>query len=257
MLNDRLSRTPISRMTRAAVFGAIALRECRRCGGARWVLESDGFGRGRVWPRRARHCADPAERAAPDEIRGDVRRAGQIRVRGIAPWKLSHRGAGLGFQPVKDTVTLAGQNLQRNITLKVGSLTETITVGFSTSDVAAGDQKPPTIKEVPARARQECVASAAGGQIVPPRKLRDVYPQYPAALRGTGTGGIVVMQARLGVDGYVRDIQIVGDAHPELAQAAIAAVREWAIFGDAAQLRAGGSANHDHDEFPGDDASLT
>jgi outer membrane biosynthesis protein TonB len=35
------------------------------------------------------------------------------------------------------------------------------------------------------------------------------------------------MEARLGVDGYVTDIRVIGEAHPELTHSAIAAVRDW------------------------------
>jgi hypothetical protein len=35
------------------------------------------------------------------------------------------------------------------------------------------------------------------------------------------------MRARIGADGYVADVALAGDAHPDLAQSAIAAVREW------------------------------
>ena len=35
------------------------------------------------------------------------------------------------------------------------------------------------------------------------------------------------MEARIGTDGYVNDIRLIGDAHPELAHSAIAAVRDW------------------------------
>ena len=52
-------------------------------------------------------------------------------------------------------------------------------------------------------------------------------PIYPVALRGTGTGGTVVMEGRIGLDGYIGDIRVIGDAHPELAHSAIAAVRDW------------------------------
>ena len=35
------------------------------------------------------------------------------------------------------------------------------------------------------------------------------------------------MEARVGTDGYVSDTQIIGEAQPDLAQAAIAAIRDW------------------------------
>ena len=62
---------------------------------------------------------------------------------------------------------------------------------------------------------------------MPPKKLRDFAPTYPVNLRGTGTSGSVVMQARIALDGFLTDIRVVGDAHPDLANAAVAAVREW------------------------------
>jgi TonB family protein len=57
--------------------------------------------------------------------------------------------------------------------------------------------------------------------------VRDVVPRYPRALEGTGTEGVVVMQARIDREGYTADISVVGDAQPDLAQAAIDAVRDW------------------------------
>ena len=123
-----------------------------------------------------------------------------------------------GFQALKDVITVSGQNLQRNFTLKLGTLQETITVSFDPlkgRDIARRDVAE---EEVPMPAPKECVASAAGGRIVPPKKIRDVAPIYPVALRGTGT-------ERNGGDGRPHwrwtatstDISVVGDAHPELA----------------------------------------
>jgi hypothetical protein len=135
----------------------------------------------------------------------------------------------IGFQEVKDSITIAGKNLQRNVALRVGRLQETIIVSFDPAEKAAATPAPvsPRIKEVPMPAAKECVPSATGGRIVPPKKIRDVAPIYPVALRGTGTGGTVVMEGRLGVDGYVNDIRVIGEANPELVHAAIAAVRDW------------------------------
>ena len=117
---------------------------------------------------------------------------------------------------------MSGQNVQRNYTLRLGTLQETINI------VDEGrDPRPSTFKERPASKRAECVPSGAGGQIVPPKKLRDFAPTYPVNLRGTGTSGVVVMQGRIALDGFITDIGIVGDAHPDLANAAVAAVREW------------------------------
>ena len=122
-----------------------------------------------------------------------------------------------GFSRLKDAVTVSGQNLQRNYTLKLGTLQETINVIMRRS--AGGD---PRAVDVQGAARmpdaQECVASGAGGQIVPPKKIRTSLRPIRSTLRGTGTSGSVVMQGRIALDGYLTDISVVGDAHPDLAQ---------------------------------------
>jgi hypothetical protein len=35
------------------------------------------------------------------------------------------------------------------------------------------------------------------------------------------------MEGRIALDGYITDIRIVGDSHPDFAASAVAAVREW------------------------------
>jgi protein TonB len=62
---------------------------------------------------------------------------------------------------------------------------------------------------------------------VPPKKIRDVAPIYPAHLRGTGVDGQVVMIAKLGVDGSVADVRVMGNPNPDLATSAIEAVQQW------------------------------
>jgi TonB family protein len=135
----------------------------------------------------------------------------------------------IGFQALKDAIAVKGQNLQRSYSLKLGTLQETITVRFDPNATPNKNapEKPPVVREVPMPARKECIAAPSGGQIRPPRKVRDVVPRYPRALEGTGTEGVVVMQARIDREGYTADISVVGDAQPDLAQAAIDAVRDW------------------------------
>ena len=57
--------------------------------------------------------------------------------------------------------------------------------------------------------------------IRPPRKVKDVRPGYP------GAAGNVELAATIGTDGSVTDVQVVKSDHPELAPAAIDAVRQW------------------------------
>ncbi len=134
----------------------------------------------------------------------------------------------IGFQDVKDAVSMAGKSLHRNVSLKLGKLQETVTLKFapdSEQDQPVRDT--PNVGKVVNPAKRECVAVPEGGRIMPPRKIRDAYPYYPSTLRGTWSEGTVQMEALIGIDGHVADVKLIGDAQPDLAQSAIAAVREW------------------------------
>jgi TonB family protein len=66
-----------------------------------------------------------------------------------------------------------------------------------------------------------------GGCIVPPIKIADKKPVFPASQ--SGAGGLVRLHAVIDTTGHVSEIRVVGDANAELADAAIAAVKEWAF----------------------------
>lgn len=149
---------------------------------------------------------------------------GRFEFVGLPAGEYGLEAKGNGLQVTRDTVAVSGQNLQRNYTLNLGTLQETITV---TDD--GRDPKPATVRERAAPPRAECVSSSAGGQIRPPKKLRDFAPTYPASLRGSGTPGVVILKARIGLDGYLTDISVEREAHPDFASAAVVAVREWAF----------------------------
>lgn len=153
--------------------------------------------------------------------------AGRFEFVGLPAGEYSLEAQGNGFQSVKDVLTVAGQNIQRNYTLKLGTLQETITLGFSAKDSDQPVNDTVSLGKLYTVKRAECVPSPDGGRILPPKKIRDAHPYYPSSLRGTWTEGVVKLEARIGVDGYVADVRLTGDAHPELAQSAVAAVREW------------------------------
>ncbi len=56
--------------------------------------------------------------------------------------------------------------------------------------------------------------------------LNKVQPQYPAAAQRMHLTGTVRLQAIIGKDGRVRDVEVLS-GHPLLVRAALAAVREW------------------------------
>ena len=148
----------------------------------------------------------------------------------------------MGFQALKDVVTVVGQNLQRNYTLKLGTLQETIIVTDDGREHrAAGrqgaDAAPP---------RAECAAIGRGRTDQAAEENTghgtDLSRRIFAAPARAAT---VQLKARIALDGYLTDISVEGEAHPDLASAAVAAVREWQLHGDAAQLPAG-RCRHEH-----------
>ncbi len=122
-----------------------------------------------------------------------------------------------GFLPLRQDVTLKDpRHWDRAITLQVGTIRETITVR---EDRPAGVVAPPM---------PPIGAVRVGGNIRAPRKLVDVRPVYPPAMRDGGFEGVVPMDAQIGVDGRVTSVRVISaQVHPDLAKAAVDAVRQW------------------------------
>ena len=66
-----------------------------------------------------------------------------------------------------------------------------------------------------------------GGRIQRPRKLRHVDPEYPRIAKEARIHGIVVIDAVIGPDGFVRQAIVRRSDSPLLESAALAAVRQW------------------------------
>jgi hypothetical protein len=153
-------------------------------------------------------------------------RAGRFEIVGLpeGPYVLE---AGVpGFETFDQRLTLNGQDVNRDITLEVGMLQETISV---TRDSGLppyegqrwGAPRPATCGETSAQAASGPVR--VGGQIRQPRKIRHVSPIFP---EGSQTG-VVRMDALIGIDGFVQETKVTNDAPPALANAAVDAVRQW------------------------------
>jgi hypothetical protein len=160
-------------------------------------------------------------RQAKYEVKTDA--SGRFELVGLPAGDYGIEVKGIGFQSIKDSVAVSGKNLQRSYTLKIGTLQETVNV----VDEGRDEPRPSVIKEVVPKGDVACVPSNSGGYILPPKKIRDYAPVFPISLRGTGLSAAVVMEGRIALDGYITDIRIVGDPHPDFASSAVAAVREW------------------------------
>ena len=257
MLNDRLNRTPITGLTRAAIFAALLAVSVAVAAAQSGFVSFSGS------------VADESRRGIPGtavvlvneerQMKYEVKanETGRFEFVGLPPGEYRLEVRGLGFQVLKDTLKVSGQNLQRSITLKLGTLQETIVVGFNPSEPAdAGTaQKTPVVREVPMPVRKECVASATGGRIVPPRKIRDVQSRVSAVAAGD-------RHRRIGGHGGPHRRRWLCGRHPDRRRPGAGARAvghgrraRLEIHGDAAQLRAYRSHDDRYDFLPANAAS--
>jgi beta-lactamase regulating signal transducer with metallopeptidase domain len=228
MLNNRLDREPISTATRVAIL-ALLLAVSTAVAAAQSGFVSLT---GRVSDDQGRGVAGVGVTLANDarQAKYEVKTMGDGRFEfvGLPSGQYKVEVLGMGFQSVKEDLTIGAQNVQRDFRMKLGTLQETVTIRFSPSEASTEPvQDSPNVGQGIEPVKKECVASPEGGRIVPPKKIRDARPYYPSALRGTWTEGTVVMEARIGVDGFVADVNVLRSPQPDLAQSAVASVREW------------------------------
>jgi protein TonB len=69
-------------------------------------------------------------------------------------------------------------------------------------------------------------AIRVGGNIKPPKKIRDVRPVYPEVAKAASVKGMVIVEARVSADGSVEEARVLRSI-PLLDQAAIDAVMQW------------------------------
>ena len=65
-----------------------------------------------------------------------------------------------------------------------------------------------------------------GGNIIAPKKTKDVRPLYPPVAQSARVTGVVILEAVIGPDGSVTDVKVLRSV-PLLDPAAIEAVRQW------------------------------
>jgi TonB family protein len=121
-----------------------------------------------------------------------------------------------GFAPLMQDVELAGAgDWARVVTLQVGEVQESVKVETErTSAKRASEPGSASLK--------------VGGNIRPPRKLIHVNPIYPQSMKDAGIEGAVPLEAVIAGDGSVQTVRVLtAGVHPDLAIAAVDAVRQW------------------------------
>jgi TonB family protein len=99
------------------------------------------------------------------------------------------------------------------------------------ADAVAGKEKADAVAAkqadaAAARAKARMAAVRPGGRIMPPKKIKDVPPVYPAIAQSARVSGQVTIEATIGADGKIVDAKVVRSI-PLLDQAALDAVRQW------------------------------
>jgi TonB family protein len=240
MLNTTLNRRPVSRPGRIATVGLLsALTLSLAALGAQsrfYSLSGTAFDpTNRVLPN-TRIVLTNAVSQAKYEVRTDA--TGRFEFVGLPPAQYAMEAMLPGFSTLKHELTISG-NTDRELRLRVGSLQETITVTDAIRPPAPPDaatlekrnESRLRFQAMQSREKERCAGggatSTAGGRILPPAKLVDVRPTYPENLRAAKVGGTVTMDAVIGTDGLVREVNNVKGPHPDLEVAAANAVRQW------------------------------
>ena len=224
MLNANANRKPLSGRVRAALSAALlcvavpvagaAIQADSAIGGT--VRDPSGLVLSNATVRLSQAGSEKVVETTTDAT-------GQFRFSGAGAGEYTLTARSNGFASLRHSLHIVGRGaVDLSLTLQVGTLQETITVTSGPSTSARNDRADSTPLSPPAPA---CTASATGGQILPPTKIRDVRPGY--AERLAGVTGMVILDARIGVDGKVGSVEVLSSVHPDLEDAAIAAVSQW------------------------------
>jgi hypothetical protein len=231
MLNATLNRDPITRS--ASIAAALVLAVVTVLVAGFGVSAQGQFATvsGTINDQNGRPIKDVrlvlsnAAAQTKNEVKSDA--SGHYEFVGIpaGSYELLFESAGMSSLKREGLNVAAGQAVQVNAGLKIGSLQETITV---TSTL---DNRPPVTGYQGVRSADKpdpCAQSNSGGCIRPPMKVKDVRPHYPAG----SNGGQVNLKALIDANGLVSSVDVVdngegGVADPVLADAAASAVRQW------------------------------
>jgi TonB family protein len=233
MLNPRLDRRVPTRRTLAALAAAVAVlllpvALVRAAQSARQVLEGIVYDTtGAVLPGVA-VTLDPgpakwppsdgsAPTRRPVEVTTDA--SGRFRIDGVEPGSHVIQVELPGFRALRQPIELRNdRDWNRAVTLQVGDLRETVSVSR---------KRPASLTPI-GDAASGPTPVRVGGNIRAPRKTLNVPPEYPTRMVEAGLEGKVSVEAVVGIDGRVaRARAMTVEAHPDLAQAAVDAVRQW------------------------------
>ena len=156
--------------------------------------------------------------------------AGRYELRNLGPgaWTLTMSLPGFETASRRATVE-AGDSVEWSAMLQLGMITETVSITAAGPEATVRHEAPEplTAAVVPRSGPVPAGVVRVGGSIKPPRKIVDVRPMYPAEAAAQGVGGVVILQAVIGADGFVRDITPLRSPNESLTMSATAAFNGW------------------------------
>jgi TonB family protein len=229
MLNSRLNRTPMTRAAALLTFAALAGLTIPIAGLAAGAQSSRAAlsgtlldAVGRILPNATLVLAS-ADGLTQTDIKSDE--AGRFAVGGLPAGDYRLQAKIAGFANAQGRVVLAaGDNLNRDIVLQIGSLEETLTVAGGPGASVAQPARRMTSSQPEF---DPCSQTTAGGCIKPPRRISDARPRYPQRHLDSGTSGNVQIDGRIGTDGFMKDLRVLAPADADFASAAVEAVSQW------------------------------
>ncbi len=232
MLNVHLDRDPITRTASIAAavvlgvvtvfvagFGASAQEQFATVSGSvvdQYTRPLNG----------ARLVLSNAAAQTKSEVKSDA--AGHYEFVGVpsGTYELMFEFTGMAYLKREGLTVAGGQAVQINGVMKIGSISETITVTPSINLPPPGGVPSARVNQVARVEKPDpCAASPTGGCLRPPLKIKDVRPIYPAGL--AGPGGVVILEGRIDANGFVTGIEVLRTPDPALATAAVQAVNGW------------------------------
>ena len=230
---------PVRRAPRAAAAAATPAQQ--RPGSVTGTLRDASGG---MLPGVQVTLTDAVSGKGPSTVSDDT---GAFRFRDVAPasYRLEARLPGFATLLIELAVA-SGEDVQRSLTLRVGSLTETVTVtcvsgaagAARNATVLAFEERSatPRLFTVPrtwsfGQARGQAPPAQLpvriGGQIAAPRQTKKVQPVCPST--PIGSGGAVILEATLGITGLITDVKVLRSSpgRPDIDQSAIDAIRQW------------------------------
>jgi TonB family protein len=226
MLNAHLNRNPITRPASIAAALALTVVTVVVAGFGASAQSQFGSVAGTVSDQNGRPIAgatlvlsNPAAQEK-HELKTDA--AGRYEFVGVTPatYELLFQVTGMASIKREGLTVVSGQAVTVNAVMQIGSIMETISV-----TPGEGPAPPrPRVTQVPRVEKPDpCATSPNGGCVRPPIKIKDVRPIYPVGVPGS----TVVLNGRIDTNGLVTGLEVLRQADPALASAALDAVNGW------------------------------